>query len=732
MQTRVIDDLGPFSAAWDRLVDAMPLPSPFLRSWWLAHVAVGEPRFVLVFDGPTEAAQLVGGLALQRSVRHGVEWLELLGTGPLEPDHLDVVAAPGRAGDVIATVRAWLSAGDRVMDFAGVRSSSWLVDAVPGWGEITALEVAPYVTLPSTADEYLASRGGRTRSTITRSTKRLDKAGVEFRVVDQSSEASTVDAALDALRELHDGRWGTASGFLAAWGPFSAAMRAGVGSGEVRFHELVDASGRIIAIEVDFVVGGRMSFYQAGRLTDHDLRGSGSVLRQRVIGAAIESGCTEFDLLRGGEDYKAEWADQRRGLVRVRRGVGPRGRALVAMALANVAVQSWRTKRGERATTVATGVGDAADTTRIVYYTDAAQIGGAETVAKTLLGGLGDRFEVMIVGTNQAVIDDIVTVRPQSPTVLLPPIEDRSDVAAMLAHRRTLQALRPDIFHANLSEGSSCQYALLMALSIKGQRVVVTENSPMGVRSELSRRIKVWSAKRFDAHVGVGRRAAELVEADVSLPAGTMRVIPNAVPVVDHPPRSTPSGNGSIVAVSRFDWVKGLDVLIRAAALLDSANHPRITVFGDGPGRTELEKLIAELGVGARVELVGWVDDVRARLVDFDVFVLPSRLEGPPMSVLEAMHAGVAVVATDVGSVSEVIEDGVSGRVVPPDDPAALGAALDELLADTPRREKLAEEGRRVALDRFTSAANLAAYEALYDDVMGRPASSRLRVRTRR
>lgn len=734
MQTRVIDDLGPFSAAWDRLVDAMPLPSPFLRSWWLAHVAVGEPRFVLVFDGPTEAAQLVGGLALQRSVRHGVEWLELLGTGPLEPDHLDVVAAPGRAGDVIATVRAWLSAGDRVMDFAGVRSSSWLVDAVPGWGEITALEVAPYVTLPSTADEYLASRGGRTRSTITRSTKRLDKAGVEFRVVDQSSEASTVDAALDALRELHDGRWGTASGFLAAWGPFSAAMRAGVGSGEVRFHELVDASGRIIAIEVDFVVGGRMSFYQAGRLTDHDLRGSGSVLRQRVIGAAIESGCTEFDLLRGGEDYKSEWADRRRGLVRVRRGVGLRGRAIAAMALANGAVQSWRTKRAEHATAAssgAAGAGDAPETTRIVYYTDAAQIGGAETVAKTLLGGLGDRFEVMIVGTNQAVIDDIVTVRPQSPTVLLPPIEDRSDVAAMLAHRRTLQALRPDIFHANLSEGSSCQYALLMALSIKGQRVVVTENSPMGVRSELSRRIKVWSAKRFDAHVGVGRRAAELVEADVSLPAGTMRVIPNAVPVVDHPPRSTPSGDGSIVAVSRFDWVKGLDVLIRAAALLDSANHPRITVFGDGPGRTELEKLIAELSVCDRVDLVGWVDDVRARLVDFDVFVLPSRLEGLPMSVLEAMHAGVAVVATDVGSVSEVIEDGVSGRVVPPDDPAALGAALDELLADTPRREKLAEEGRRVALDRFTSAANVAAYEALYDEVMGRPASSRLRARAR-
>ena len=366
-------------------------------------------------------------------------------------------------------------------------------------------------------------------------------------------------------------------------------------------------------------------------------------------------------------------------------------------------------------------------TARIVFYTDAAQIGGAESVAKTLLAELDDRFEVMVTGTSEHVLDDIAAVRPAASTMLLPPIDDRTDVGAILAHRKAFRALRPDIVHANLSEGSSCQYAVLAALSIPGQRVVVTENSPMGVRSELSRRVKRWSAPRLDAHIGVGRRAARLVEADIGLPEGRVEVIPNAVPIVAHPDRVSTPGDHSVVAVSRFDWVKGLDVLVRAVALLDRSVGVKVTVYGDGPQRSEIEALVAQLGVGDRVELAGWVDDVRSRLVDYDVFVLPSRLEGLPMSLLEAMHAGVAVVSTDVGSVAEVIDDGVSGRIVPPDDPAALAAALTDLLTDEESRTAIAAEGRRLGLERFSSTNNVAAYEAVYDRVLARPAAARLR-----
>ncbi|MFN8050094.1 MAG: GNAT family N-acetyltransferase [Acidimicrobiales bacterium] len=594
METRVRDQLGGHASEWDRLVDAMPLPSPFLRSWWLTNVAVGEPRFVLVFDGET----LLGGLALQRSVKAGVEWLQFLGAGPLEPDHLDLVAAPGRVAEVTAEVRRWLGRrGDRVIDLVGARAAAWVLDAVPGTGGVTPLEVAPYVPLPSTAEEYLATRPGRMRSTITRSAKRLAKAGVTLRVVGADAAPEEVDRSLAALSALHDGRWGDASGFLGAWDAFAAAARAGTALGEFRFHELVDADGEIVAIEADFAVDGRMSFYQAGRRTDHELRGSGSALRFDVITSAIESGCAEFDLLRGGEAYKADWAVDRRGLLRVRRGVGVRGRAIVAAARLNVAVQDARASRAAARGGAATdGGGPEASTPtggRIVFYTDATQIGGAESVAKTLLAELDERFAVIVVGTDQTVVDDIARVRPQSATMVLPPINDRSDVAAMLAHRQAIRALRPDVFHANLSEGSSCQYALLAALSVPGVRVVVTENSPMGVRSELSRRIKHWSAPRFDAHIGVGVEAARLVEQDAGLAAGSVLVIPNAVPVVEHPePAPRDPDVRSIVAVSRFDPVKGLDVLVEAVALLPAnvRARARVVVYGDGPERERLRR----------------------------------------------------------------------------------------------------------------------------------------------
>ena len=729
MSHRIVQGLEGNAAAWDALVDQMALPSPFLRSWWLEAVAASlpdgmDPQIVLVFDGD----ELIGGLPLQRSTVRGIEVLSFLGGGPLEPDHLDLVAKPGRGDQVGAAVRSWLGRrGNRMIDLQGVAGGSALVDIVPGWGEVTELEVAPYVPLPASAEEYLATRGGRTRSTVKRTAKRLAAAGVEFREID-SGDAAAVENALETLSRLHDGRWGDESGFLASWETFSAAVRAGAERGEVRFGELVDSAGAPIAMEVDFVIDGRTSFYQAGRLTDHEYRGSGSVLRHRIIGAAIERGDHEFDLLRGGENYKAEWASAQRALLRIRRGIGPLGLALVGVARANVALQNRRAARAAaRAhhdqTLEPVAETNAGPTRRVVFYTDAAQIGGAETVARTLLSGLDPRFEVTVVGANREVVNHLVAVRPGAVAQIVSPIEDRSDVAAMWELRRVLGELKPDIFHANLSEGSSCQYALLVALSVPDLRVVATENSPMGVRSELSRRIKRRSAPLFDAHIGVGAAAARLVEADVALESGSVEVIPNAIAVIDHPPRARTDSTIRVVAVSRFDPVKGLDVLIDAVGRLDRDALPRfeVVIFGDGPERANLEAQIERLGIRDLVTLAGWTDDVRRALVEFDLFVLPSRLEGLPMSLLEAMHASIPVIATDVGSVREVLDTDDVGIVVAPDDANALAEAMGALIADPQRRASMAAAGHDVAMARHTADANVAAYEAVYDRVAAGP-----------
>jgi CelD/BcsL family acetyltransferase involved in cellulose biosynthesis len=320
----------------------MPLPTPFLRSWWLDHVAIGEPVVVLVVDD----RRLLGGIALQRSARHGCEWLELLGDGPLEPDHLDLVAAPAEVGAVSRAVAAWLGRpGNRVVDLVGLVDESWAVAALPRRTDVSFRQWAPYAPLPADHATYLAARSGQVRSTISRSGKRLAKAGIAVRVRGHGD----VDAALDDLRRLHDARWGERSGFLDSFAAFSAAIRAGAEAGDVRFTDLADGDGRVVAIELELCLAGRWSFYQAGRLDERDLRGSGSVLKDAVIAAAIAAGATEYDLLRGDEPYKDEWASARRRLLRARVGYGPRGLAVAAAANANRRLQERRGARRARA-----------------------------------------------------------------------------------------------------------------------------------------------------------------------------------------------------------------------------------------------------------------------------------------------------------------------------------------------------------------------------------------------
>ncbi len=345
METIVRGDLGPWSEQWDELVASMPLPSPFLRSWWLEHTAEGDPAIVLVVDGD----RLVGGAAFQVTRRMGCEWVQLLGDGPLEPDHLDLVAAQGSRPAVSGVVREWLGRqGSRVIDLAGVAPDAALLGCVPGKGRTAELSVAPYAELPASIDEYVAGRAGMVRSTISRTRKRLSKQGVGVVV----TGAEGVDRSMGALERLHDERWGDESGVGPAWERLATALRAGAAAGDVRFVQLVTPDGEVIAIEVDFTVGGRTSFYQAGRLTEHEWRGSGSWLKAEAIGAAIGEGSTEYDLLRGDEPYKGQWATGSRPLVRCRRGVGPLGLALVALAEGNAEVQrrriAWKAARAAK------------------------------------------------------------------------------------------------------------------------------------------------------------------------------------------------------------------------------------------------------------------------------------------------------------------------------------------------------------------------------------------------
>jgi glycosyltransferase involved in cell wall biosynthesis len=148
---------------------------------------------------------------------------------------------------------------------------------------------------------------------------------------------------------------------------------------------------------------------------------------------------------------------------------------------------------------------------------------------------------------------------------------------------------------------------------------------------------------------------------------------------------------------------KGQDVLIAAVARLAStAPRVRVVLCGAGREAETLERLAAPLG--RTVLFAGFRDDIGVCLAAADVVALPSRLEGLGVAALEAMAAGRALVASRVGGLAEVVVDGETGLLVPPEDPAALAGALGRLAADPALRARLGSAGRARVLDQYTSA----------------------------
>ncbi len=231
----------------------------------------------------------------------------------------------------------------------------------------------------------------------------------------------------------------------------------------------------------------------------------------------------------------------------------------------------------------------------------------------------------------------------------------------------------------------------------------------------------MWSAltlgyRACSASVAVSEDGRQALER-LGVPRERTSVIPN--PVAARAPRAAtrPSpGPVRILTIARLHPIKGIDVLLEAAARL-GGDEWEWTVLGDGPQRASLEAQARALGVQGRVRFAGFHSDPAPFLDDADVFVLPSRAEGLPLALLEAMAAGLAVVASRCGSgVVEALESGAAGLLVPPDDPAALAAAVDALIADPTRRATFAAAARARA-SAFDPRAVAARWEALFESV---------------
>lgn len=309
------DDLAQWRAEWDALVLSSSLPSPFLRSWWLAEVARQRPTYVLVIEG----GALIGGLSLEASRRpFGVPIYRFAGSGVLCPDHLDMVARTDRTDVVAAMVAEWFNRpGSRLIDLQGVVEHSVLPDVLSPC-EDSLLDGAPWEVLAAdSADGYLATRSANFRRSARRSARKLADAGVRHRRV----TGDVLQPALEAFRDLQELTPGREA-LLAEFPRLCAAVAAGVGSGEARV-DVLESDDCIVAVSISFVVAGRLSLYQTARSLDPRFSSAATVLHLAVIADAAAQGCVEVDMLRGLEPYKTSYASRQRQVIRVRAARGP-------------------------------------------------------------------------------------------------------------------------------------------------------------------------------------------------------------------------------------------------------------------------------------------------------------------------------------------------------------------------------------------------------------------------
>jgi len=289
-----------------------------------------------------------------------------------------------------------------------------------------------------------------------------------------------------------------------------------------------------------------------------------------------------------------------------------------------------------------------------------------------------------------------------------------------ISHPLTIARLKPDVVHVHspypLGEVSAWVFKARVPLVITHHSDVVRQQGWLRLYAPLLRRV----LKRADRIIATSPRYIEtspwlapLADKCVVIPLG-----------VDHhrfaPPTATFDGPPTGLFVGRLRYYKGLGTLLHALADLPGVG---LNIVGTGPMRDEWTSLAHSLGLAERVHFLGEIpdEDLPAQYHAAHFFVLPAnaRAEAFGTVLLEAMGAGLPCISTDVGSgTSWVVQDGVTGRVVPPQDPGALASAIHELLSDPVRRVDMGRAGRARVEAEFTQERMVERVMRVYESLV--------------
>ena len=369
---------------------------------------------------------------------------------------------------------------------------------------------------------------------------------------------------------------------------------------------------------------------------------------------------------------------------------------------------------------------------RVMHVVHSFGVGGLENVIVQLINRLPSaRFEHVVVALT--TIDEFHQ-RVVRPDVRFIALHKPPGHAVPLYPRlyRLLRELNPDVLHTcNLAALEVVPLAWLARVPLRVHAEHGWDaHDPQG-RNPRYQRLRLLYRPFVSHYVAVSRDLYDYLDRAVGVPARRRSLIANGVDTDTFAPaRGAPravsgcpfeSGRHWLVGtVGRLQTVKNQPLLARAfvralqsqAAMRDTA---RLVIVGEGPLRAEVERVLAAAGMADLAWLPGARDDVAEVLRSLNLFVLPSQAEGTSCTLQEAMASGLPVVATAVGGTPDLVQENVTGHLVPPDDEQALADAIVRAFGTPDNSARQGEAGREHAIRRFAISAMVQQYQQLFD-----------------
>ncbi len=366
---------------------------------------------------------------------------------------------------------------------------------------------------------------------------------------------------------------------------------------------------------------------------------------------------------------------------------------------------------------------------KILYYCDSSQYGGAEKYLTDLVANLDpDKYPA-------------VCVFPKSKSAYRfrsrlngKKVYELSRLQIWFGLIGIIRKEKPDIVHLNMHIPFSCFFAIAASKLTKVRKLFATVHSvvPPASRFLPMRFVKSFLSSallpKIDEFICVSNKSRDEFCSTYGISKDKVDVVYNGLDpgkynITDVSKISKSSvgiKEGQIVigTVSRLVKDKGIEYLLEAVAILAKKNDDICCLMiGDGNLRSKLERKAENLGIKDRTIFAGHIDNVISCLLLIDIFVMPSLRETFGLSTLEAMLAGKPVIATDVGGIPELVNNGNTGILVPPKDPDAIGKAVIELLSDNKKRERMGNNAQQRAHELFTLKNMVSGTQKIYDEV---------------